>query len=272
MKRIFLLCMMLAAANAPAQGPAPSAIATPRLDTKLGTTPSRIVPVDRIIAVVNDEVITQNDLTDRVALVVRQLQRQGGQLPAQDVLTRQILDRMVNDLVQIQMAKENGIKIDDVTLDKTIQRIADENNLSMSDFRATLEKDGIRYVRFREDIRNEVLLARLREREVDQTVVVTDAEVETELARIEGARCRQRIPPGAHPRHGSAAGHAGPDRGPPPSRAAGALRIAPGLQLRAGRRHLLRRARRPARRQPRLARLGPRARAFPRRDHEAQAR
>lgn len=183
MKRIFLLCMMLAAANAPAQGPAPSAVATPRLDTKLGTTPSRIVPVDRIIAVVNDEVITQNDLTDRVALVVRQLQRQGGQLPAQDVLTRQILDRMVNDLVQIQMAKENGIKIDDVTLDKTIQRIADENNLSMSDFRATLEKDGIRYVRFREDIRNEVLLARLREREVDQTVVVTDAEVETELAR-----------------------------------------------------------------------------------------
>lgn len=181
MKRTFLLCLALGAVNASAQ--APAAPATPKLDTRLATTPSRIVPVDRIIAVVNDEVITQNDLNDRVALVVRQLQRSGGQLPAQDALTRQILDRMTNDLVQIQMAKENGIKVDDVTLDKTIQRIADENNLSMSDFRATLEKDGIRYARFREDIRNEVLLARLREREVDQQIVVTDAEVETELAR-----------------------------------------------------------------------------------------
>ena len=183
MKRTFFLCLALGAATAFAQGPAPAAPATPRLDTRLSTTPSRIVPVDRIIAVVNDEVITQNDLNDRVALVVRQLQRSGGQLPPQDALTRQILDRMMNDLVQIQMAKENGIKVDDVTLDKTIQRIADENNLSMTDFRATLERDGIRYTRFREDIRNEVLLARLREREVDQQVVVTDAEVETELAR-----------------------------------------------------------------------------------------
>jgi peptidyl-prolyl cis-trans isomerase SurA len=147
------------------------------------TVPSRIVPVDRIVAVVNDEVITQNDLNDRVALVVRQFQRQGGQLPPADVLSRQILERMINDLVQIQLAKETGIRVDDATLDRTIERIAQENKLSVRDFRLALERDGIKYPRFREDIRNEIVVARLREREVENAVVVTDAEIETELAR-----------------------------------------------------------------------------------------
>jgi peptidyl-prolyl cis-trans isomerase SurA len=155
----------------------------PRLDPRLAATPSRIVPVDRIVAVVNDEVITQNDLTERVALVVRQFQRSGGQLPPADTLNRQILERMINDLMQVQLAKENGIRVDDATLDRTIERIAQENSMSIADFRAALERDGIRYTRFREDIRSEILLARLREREVDNQVVVTDAEVDTEIAR-----------------------------------------------------------------------------------------
>ncbi|MBC8024035.1 MAG: peptidylprolyl isomerase [Burkholderiales bacterium] len=145
--------------------------------------PSRVVPVDRIVAVVNDEVITQNDLTERVGLVAKQLQRQGNQLPASDVLSRQILERMINDMLQAQLAKETGIKVDDATLDRTIERIAQENNLAMTDFRAALERDGVKYPRFREDIRSEILLARLREREVENGVVVTDAEVETEMAR-----------------------------------------------------------------------------------------
>jgi peptidyl-prolyl cis-trans isomerase SurA len=145
--------------------------------------PSRIVAVDRIVAVVNDEVITHNDLNDRVNLVIRQIQRQGGQLPAADALSRQILERLINDLVQVQLAKETGIKVDDATLDRTIERIAQENNLSVAAFRAALERDGIRYARFREDIRSEILLARLREREIDNQVVVTDAEVDTEVAR-----------------------------------------------------------------------------------------
>jgi len=155
-----------------------------RIDPKLAAAPSRIVPVDRIVAVVNDEVITQNDLAERVGLVTKQLQRQGGQLPASDVLSRQILERMINDLLQAQLAKETGIKVDDATLDRTIERIAQENSLSMTDFRSALERDGVKYPRFREDIRSEILLARLREREVENGVVVTDAEVDTEMGRI----------------------------------------------------------------------------------------
>ncbi len=154
-----------------------------RIDPRLSPPPTAVLGVDRIVAVVNDEVITQNELNDRVALVVRQLQRQGGQLPAAEALSRQILERMINDLLQVQLAKESGIKIDDATLERTIERIAQENNLAMPEFRAALERDGIKYPRFRDDIRNEIMVARLREREVENNIVVTDAEVDTELAR-----------------------------------------------------------------------------------------
>ena len=177
--RPFLAAAACCALTAIAQPTPPAS----RDDTRLATTPSRVVPVDRIVAVVNDEVITSNDLNERVALVVRQLQRQGGQLPPADALSRQILERMINDLLQIQLAKETGIRVDDNTLDRTIERIAQENNLAGADFRAALERDGIRYPRFREDIRSEILLARLREREVENAIVVTDAEVDTEIAR-----------------------------------------------------------------------------------------
>jgi peptidyl-prolyl cis-trans isomerase SurA len=182
--RLFAAGLSAIALAAFAQAPAPSPAAPAgRLDTQLAKTPPRVLDVDRIVAVVNDEVITQNDLQERVNLVLRQLQRQGAQLPPADALNKQILERMINDLMQVQLAKETGVKVDDPTLDRTIERIAQENNLGMTDFRAALEKDGIKYPRFREDIRNEILLARLREREVDNGVVVTDAEVETELAR-----------------------------------------------------------------------------------------
>jgi peptidyl-prolyl cis-trans isomerase SurA len=170
--RLALAAMALSACAALAQAP-----------TKAAPSTSRVVQVDRIVAVVNDEVITYNDLNERVNLVTRQIQRQGGQVPGAEALSRQILERLINDLVQVQLAKETGIKVDDATLDRTIERIAQENNLAPAAFRAALERDGIRYPRFREDIRSEIMLARLREREVDNHVVVTDAEVETEIAR-----------------------------------------------------------------------------------------
>ena len=176
---VFSTATLAQMAPAPQSPPPPAG----RLDTTLAAPPPRIVPVDRIVAVVNDEVITHNDLNERVGLVSNQLRKAGGNVPAADALQQQILERMINDLVQVQLAKETGIRVDDVTLDRTIQRIAQENNLSMTDFRTALEKDGVKYSRFRDDIRNEILLARLREREVENGLVVTDAEVETEIAR-----------------------------------------------------------------------------------------
>ena len=142
----------------------------------------KIVQVDRIVAVVNDEVITQNDLNDRLATVTRNLQKQGTELPAQETLLKQLLERMINDLIQVQLAKETGIKVDDAQLDKTMQRIAEENNLKFPEFRQFLEKDGIKWERFRDDIRNEILTGRLREREVEANIVVTESEVDNQMA------------------------------------------------------------------------------------------
>lgn len=158
--------------------------ASPRLETRL-TAPSRtggVVELDRIVAVVNTDVITQNDLAERLANIVRQLQKQGTKLPPQEELRRQLLERMINDMLQIQEAKETGIRIDDGTLDKTLQRIADDNNVSMTEFRRLLEADGVRYNKFREEIRGELAIQRLREREVEGNVNVTEAEVDTQLA------------------------------------------------------------------------------------------
>jgi len=166
------------AAPAPTQ-PAPAS----RLETRLGGSPGRVVPVDRIVAVVNDEVITAVELSERVQLVSAQLRRGGSQVPPVETLQKQLLERMVNDLVQVQLAKETGIRVDDAMVERTVQRIADDNGMSMSVFREALEKDGVRFARFREDMRSEILMQRIREREVENAVVVTDAEVETEVAR-----------------------------------------------------------------------------------------
>jgi len=190
--QLLLLAASLLALTGHAQSPIlPTAPGTspviggqPRLDTKL-TAPSRqsgVIPLDRIVAVVNNEVITQGELTDQIAMVTKNLQKQGTALPPAEALQKQLLERMINDLIQVQEAKETGIRIDDGTLDKTLQRIADENSVSMTEFRRLLEQDGIVYQKFREDIRNQVVMSRLREREVEGSVGVTEAEVDTQLA------------------------------------------------------------------------------------------
>ncbi len=155
---------------------------TPKMETKLTKPPSKVVLVDRIIAIVNDEVLTQQDLNERVDIVVKQLTKQGTQLPPQDVLRTQVLERMVNDQVQISLAKETGLKIDDASVERALGRLADESGVSISAFRASVEADGVPFSRFREDIRNELTLARLRERDVDNTIVVTEAEVDAQMA------------------------------------------------------------------------------------------
>ena len=166
------------------------------------------VEVDRIVAVVNSEVITRADLRMRVAQVSRQLSRQGTPLPAADVLEKQVLERQIIERLQLQLAAETSLRIDDVTLDRAVGRIADSNRLSMTEFRKALEKDGLSWERFREEVRNEMLLTRVREREVESRIVVSDAEVSNFLAHPENTAGQEeynlshilfRAPEGATP-------------------------------------------------------------------------
>ena len=111
------------------------------------------VLVDTIIAVVNSEVITLKELEDRLKLIERRMQREKMQMPSRDVLKGQLLERMIVNRAQIQLAKESGIRVDDIMLDRAVARIAEQNNMSIQSFRDQLEKDGIPFSRFREEIR-----------------------------------------------------------------------------------------------------------------------
>ncbi|GAB2180153.1 peptidylprolyl isomerase [Denitratisoma sp. agr-D3] len=142
------------------------------------------IEADRLVAVVNDDVVTLSELNARVLGVERQLKSQNTPLPDRAVLTRQILERLIVDRAQLQMARESGISVSDGELDAALRRIADANRLPIAEFRSRLEKDGVRWSRFRDEVRNEILMARLREREVDARVVVTDGEVDNYLANM----------------------------------------------------------------------------------------
>lgn len=150
--------------------------------------PSAAVLVDRIVAVVNSEVITSREVAERVKAVTQQLSQQGTPLPPADVLQKQVLERMLTDRLQIQLAKETALRVDDLQLDRTVARVAETNKMSLTEFRHALERDGIQFDKFREEIRNEIMLSRLREREVDNRIVVTDNEIDYFLSQQDASQ------------------------------------------------------------------------------------
>ena len=140
------------------------------------------IAIDRVIAVVNDEAVTHFELRDRLSTVERQLRQRGTPLPPRDVLEKQLLERLIIDRLQIQLARDTGLRIPDGELDLALRRIAENNRMALADFRVALERDGIDWRKFREDIRNEITIGRLREREVENRIVVSDGEVDNYLA------------------------------------------------------------------------------------------
>lgn len=138
--------------------------------------------IDRVVAIVNREIITASELARREKQFVANLTQQGVPIPNRLALREQVLERMITDRAMLQTARETGIRVDDVTLDRSIARIADQNGLSVSGLRNQLESEGISFAAFRQDIREEIILTRLREREVDNKLQITEAEVDTFLA------------------------------------------------------------------------------------------
>jgi peptidyl-prolyl cis-trans isomerase SurA len=138
--------------------------------------------VDAILVVVNNDVITQREFLARLKSIEERLQKQGGAMPPRAQLQRQLLERMIVEKAQLQAAKEQGIRVDDNMLDRAIGRIAEQNKLTIPEFRKQLEADGMVYSKFRDEIRNEIMMQRLREREVDNKIQVSDAEIDNYLA------------------------------------------------------------------------------------------
>ena len=143
--------------------------------------------IDSIHVVGNDEVITKNEVAGRVAQVAQNLKARGGQLPDQATLERQVVESMIVERAQLQLATEMGVRVDDRTLDATIGRIAEGQKMSVQELRNQMEKEGLPYSQFREDIRNEIMMQRLREHEVDSKIQISEAEVDTYLAASKAA-------------------------------------------------------------------------------------
>ena len=139
------------------------------------------IALDRIVAVVNDEVITRMELDRESRMATEQLRRQGTPLPARDILEKQLLERMITKRALLQFAKQNGMRVSDSELDSAVDRIAQENKMTTVALRETVERDGIGFDRFREDVRGEMLVARLRDREVESRIMVGDSEIQSFL-------------------------------------------------------------------------------------------
>jgi len=167
MRVCLAILTLIGCSAALAQGARPDQAASARVDL-----------LDRIVAVVNKEVITQFDLSERVTRVQRDLQRRGTSSVDSSEIERQVLERLIFEKVQLQYARETGLRVDDLELDRTVNRVAENNKLSLTEFRQRLESDSVPFAAFREELRNEILLTRLREREVTSKLTVSEGEIE----------------------------------------------------------------------------------------------
>lgn len=143
--------------------------------------------LDGIVAVVGDDVITERELVERVNLAAQQLAQRGARVPNQDVLIRQVMERMVVERVQLQEARRVGISIDEITLNRTMENIAAENNLTLLQLRNALAAEGVDFAAFRQQIRDELTIAQLRRRQVDNRLRVGEQEIDDLIAAESGA-------------------------------------------------------------------------------------
>jgi peptidyl-prolyl cis-trans isomerase SurA len=138
--------------------------------------------MDRIIAVVNDEVILESELMDMSQTVRQQLRQREAAIPPADILRKQVLERLIIQRLQLQRAEEVGVRVGDDALNAALRQIANNNNMNLRQFRDVLEDDGYDFSQFRETIREEMIITRLRKSQVEDRVVVSDREVDNFLA------------------------------------------------------------------------------------------
>jgi peptidyl-prolyl cis-trans isomerase SurA len=184
MNRITIVLKTMACAGALALTWATAAMA--QMSAPAPAAPTAQRTLDRIVAVVNDEAITVSELETRTRVALAQLRRQNINPPPADVLRRQVLERMIVDRAQLQQAKESGVRVDDATVNAAVARIAEQSGMNPQQFRERLDKEGISFARFRNDVRDDIIITRLRDREVDSRIQISEGEIDNFLAEQAG--------------------------------------------------------------------------------------
>ncbi len=152
---------------------------------------AKVQMLDRIVAVVNDGAIMASELDERINTIALQFQEKGQQLPPPAVMREQVLDRMILERLQLQLAERAGIKVDDASLNQALAGIARQNEMSLEDFAAALRQDGYNWAQFREQIREDMVISRLQQRSVASRIQVTDREVDRFLSSEMGKQMFQ---------------------------------------------------------------------------------
>ena len=143
------------------------------------------VELDRVVAVVNDDIISGSELDTRLERVRKQLRQSGTAPPPPDALRRQVLERLILRRLQLQIARNSGMRVDDESLNRTILRIAEQNELTLREFRDAVERDGHDFARFREEIRDDILIAEVRRRRVENQINISQRDIDDYISMME---------------------------------------------------------------------------------------
>ncbi|MFB4370641.1 MULTISPECIES: peptidylprolyl isomerase SurA [unclassified Pseudomonas] len=141
-----------------------------------------VQPLNRVVAIVDNDVIMQTQLDARVQEVQRTIAKRGGEVPPANVLTQQVLDRLILENIQLQMGERAGIRISDEELNQAMATVAQRNSMTMEQFRDALAKDGLSFNDARDQISREMIISRVRQRRVAERIQVTEQEVKNFLA------------------------------------------------------------------------------------------
>ena len=141
--------------------------------------------LDRIVAVVNDDIIASSELEAHLNRAREQLRQSGTAPPPPDALRRRVLERLILIRLQLQLARDSGIRIDDQRLNRTLLRLAEQNELTLREFRDALERDGYDFAKFREEIRDEIMISEVRKRRVENQINISQRDIDDNLAMME---------------------------------------------------------------------------------------
>ncbi len=138
-------------------------------------------PLDSVVAVVNDGVITSSELNTQIDLLRKQFVAKGMQLPPDQVLRKQVLQHLIDVNLQLQLAKQNSLTIDDTELNEAINRIAVSNKITLDELRQAIEQQGISWTTYRDNLRKEILISRVQQKAIGKDITVTTQQIEDYL-------------------------------------------------------------------------------------------
>lgn len=179
-RRTASVLLLLPALMAQAQGLKPSLqLRTPELATVRGAgVGTGQQAADYIVAVVNSEPITNNEVRAKLVRAEQQLTQQGAALPPRGELARQVMERLIGDKAQLQLARTSGLRVEENAVENAVLGVARQNQISVEELRRRLVVDGISYNQFRSELRDEIMISRLRQRELDSRVTVTEQNID----------------------------------------------------------------------------------------------